>query len=365
MGKVKIDTNLYEDRLLEGKVYYSRFKIGGHDTYVNLTEQYGVKNITQARKKRDELKVEKRRERYKNVENKKIPVVQLIEDTLKSKERGDRDKFKTYSYTYGSTFKNHVKLFLNKYRDFISQKELKAIKEHLDSKGRGISEYKKVIVLLNMVKVQDKEFEVPKWFKALPENEIKVSRKHEITDIFLDPLPATTKSFYHFILNIKNSNAKYSMLLLLMCGRRVNEVLTLTKSNVDLNNCTITSIVTKNGKPSTYNIPNEVLIFLKKRLKTLKANEKIFEVSELTLRYYFKKHLQTLNTNTNLLKGVNLHSFRKLMGTVLFDMDIQEATIGALLSHSSKSVTGLYAKVTPEKKKETLNIYWQILRGSS
>lgn len=363
MGKVKIDTNLYEDKLLEGKVYYSRFKIGGHDTYVNLTEQYGVKNITQARKKRDELKVEKRRERFKNVENKKIPVVTLIEETLKSKERGDRDKFKTYSYTYGSTFKNHVKPFLNKYRDFISQKELKAIKEHLDSKSRGVSEYKKVIVLLNMVKVQDEEFEVPRWFKALPENEIKVSRKHEITDIFLDPLPVVTKSFYHFILNIKNSNAKYSMLLLLMCGRRVNEVLTLTKSNVDLNNCTITSMVTKNGKPSTYNIPNEVLIFLKKRLKTLKANEKIFEVSELTLRYYFKKHLQTLNTNTNLLKGVNLHSFRKLMGTVLFDMDVQEATIGALLSHSSKSVTGLYAKVTPEKKKKTLNIYWQILRG--
>ena len=363
MGKVKVDTNLYVDTLLEGKVFYSRFKIGGHDTYVNLTEQYGVKNITQARKKRDELKVERRRERYKNRESKRIPAVKLIEETLKSKERSDRDKFKTYSYTYGSTFKKHVKPYLNKYREFISEKELKAIKEHLDSEKKGLSEYKKVIVLLNMVKAQDKEFEVPKWFKPLPENEIKVSRRHEITDIFLDPLPVVAQSFYSFILSISNPDAKYAMLILLMCGRRVNEVLTLTKKNVDINNQTITALITKNGKPSTYNIPDEILPFLKKRLKTLKVNEKIFNVSELTLRYYYKKHLKTLNTNDTLLKGVNVHSFRKLLGTILFDMDVQEATIGALLSHTPKSVTGLYAKVTPEKKKETLNKYWELLRN--
>ena len=362
MAKVKVDVNLYEDTLLDGKMYYSRFKIGGRDAYVNLTEQYGVKNITQARKKRDELKVEARREKYKAVEKKKIPVVQLIEETLASKKRGDRDKFKTYSYTYGSTFKTHVKPFLNKYRDFISTKELRAIKGHLDSAGKGVSEYKKVNVLLNMVKEQDRDFEIPKWFKALPENEILVSRKHEITDIFLDPLPTVAKSFYVFINDITNPNAKYSMLLLLMCGRRVNEVLTLTKKNIDLTNQTITATVTKNGKPSTYHIPKEVLTYFKKRLKDIKVNDKVFEVSELTLRYYFKKHRKTLNTNESLLKGTNLHSFRKLMATILFELDVQEATIGALLSHSSKNVTGLYAKVTPEKKRNTLEMYWSILR---
>lgn len=361
--KIRIEKNLYKVIKESGEEwYFARFKVLGKVKIYNLTRKYDVKGIRDARRVLNRLKVQAEKDRFNKPQKDKRAVVKIIEDALSSRERTDRPKFKRYSYTYGSTFNNHIKPFMNPFTKKVTEKDLKKIKEHLDKKGYGEATFKKVKMLLLYSKEANPEFKVPEWFKATNENRIKRGRKYSIFEIFPEgDLEQVVCDLYNYFIGIENKEVKYPLLLMLKCGRRVNETLELRKKDVNFTRNTITAKVTKNNKPSTYPVPVEVMEYIKSKL--LKNDDYIFNITENTLRYYFKKALKKTSMNPDLGKGVNLHKMRNLLASILLYRNKPYPVIQAILSHTTAGVTALYAEPTPKHKKEVLEYYWDIVKG--
>lgn len=361
--KIRIEKNLYKEIKENGdEWYFARFKVLNKTKVINLTRKHDVHGIRDARRVLNELKVQAEKDRFNKPEKNKRTIIKIIEDALSSRERTDRPKFKRYSYTYGSTFKNHIKPFINPFSKRVTEKDLKKIKEHLDKNGYGEATFKKVKMLLLYSREENPDFKVPEWFKATNENRIKRNRKHSIFEIFPDgELEKVVRDLYNYFIEIENKEAKYPLLLILQCGRRVNETLELKKRDVNFIKGTITARITKNNNASTYPVPVEVMEYIKS--KSFKNDEHIFNITENTLRYYFKKALKKTSIDPDLGKGVNLHKMRNLLASILLFKGKPYPVIQAILSHKMVGVTALYAEPTPKHKKEVLEYYWNIVKG--
>lgn len=155
-----------------------------------------------------------------------------------------------------------------------------------------------------------------------------------------------------------------SMFIWLSHGRRLNEILSLQWSDINLNNRTYTirSENNKVRKPMTYKLSNELLKTLEKIgiqkngyiFHALKDKEK--KMNKGTIRTHWEKVLEELDIH------IRMHDLRHLIGDTLVSSGKTLEHVASVLGHTSTSVTKRYSKVRQEVAAESLDDFFKKVR---
>jgi len=161
---------------------------------------------------------------------------------------------------------------------------------------------------------------------------------------------------------LKYEPIKYrGIMLFLYFGRRLNEVLTLKWSNININQLvyTIEDQYSKIRRRQEYPLLEPLKDFLqlydKDNIKSLGyvfPGEKTKHVTKNTFRNHWKKLLKNAE-----IDKMRIHDTRHLLGNTLVNRGESLENIGKVLGHSSVAVTRRYAKTTLETADRLLNEY--------
>jgi integrase len=126
---------------------------------------------------------------------------------------------------------------------------------------------------------------------------------------------------------------------LIYTGLRLGEALSLKKKDIDLENGIIWIKENKTGYTHTIPINSKVREVLRKRIKNLSDNDRVFQHSDSEFRRNFKKALKTAGLDTK----IRIHDLRHTFASwlAMSGTDIQQ--IAALLGHKQITTTLRYA----------------------
>lgn len=155
-----------------------------------------------------------------------------------------------------------------------------------------------------------------------------------------------------------------SMFIWLSHGRRLNEILSLEWTDINLDNKTYTIQFQNNKvrKPMTYKLSNELLNTLNKI--GIKNSGYIFhaltdekkKMNKGTIRNHWEKVLTQLDTR------IRMHDLRHLIGGTLVSSGKTLEQVASILGHTSTSVTKRYSKVRQEVAAESLEDFFSKVR---
>lgn len=138
-----------------------------------------------------------------------------------------------------------------------------------------------------------------------------------------------------------------------LTGRRINEILALKFSDLNLENGTfrIAKANSKGKKEQVYNLDNYLLKAIKSQAKirkmdlSKKTDTKVFSYTKETPRVHFQNLLKALG-----LPKLRLHDIRHMIATTLVQNGVPIQDISTMLGHSSIAITEKrYASTTKEQ----------------
>lgn len=155
-----------------------------------------------------------------------------------------------------------------------------------------------------------------------------------------------------------------SMFIWLSHGRRLNEILSLEWSDINLDNNTYTIKFENNKvrKPMTYKLSSELLetldaIGIEKNGYVFHAlTNKNNKMNKGTIRNHWEKVLEQLGEH------LRMHDLRHLIGGTLVSNGKTLEQVASVLGHTSTSVTKRYSKVRQEVAAESLDDFFKRVR---
>lgn len=166
-----------------------------------------------------------------------------------------------------------------------------------------------------------------------------------------------------------------SIFVWLATGRRVNEVLSLKWSDINLNSCTYTVLPENNkaGKRMEYVLDDDLLHVV----NTLpKKSQYIFPaIKNPNLKMHndtIKKHWIKILTNANLVNIdeknnkviplIRIHDLRHIVGLKLVNAGISLEVIASVLGHTTTNITKRYSKVRTETAGKALSQFKELIK---
>ena len=213
-------------------------------------------------------------------------------------------------------------------------------------------EYEEIIEQNPFVKIRTKFKEPFTLPKTIPLNVIQA-----ILDSAYTELQQKTTSDFQY----KTVQRDIAVLeLLFATGVRVSELCSLTIKDVDINNKFI-KIYGKGSKERLIQLGNsDVILALENYANAFKkqTNESGYffvnklnnRLSEQSIRFMIKKHVQKCNISIH----ITPHMFRHSFATLLLEEDVDIRYIQKLLGHSSIVTTQIYTHVTSRKQMHIL-----------
>lgn len=376
---------LYFDELKNGRNIFARFNIPTAPAWINLTKEYGVKSITDAKRQRNKLLEVYHNPNAEHIKNKAL-VNNLIEAYIA--ERPTNTRYPNRSQR--KMVNNRYKLYLKPYLRFVtvekfSAKHLVKVKEELIKRELGKESYNKVRTLIRSSLKNtginfDKlliDFEPPK--NTSKENS---KMKYKIDEYFVAHLEEVAKQFYSIFASrlngshLQKDKDKYALFLyLLLTASRVGETARLKVKDVslfdkdnDIYRVIIPTDINKSAQTREVMIPKIITPFIAERLITASKDDYLFQTDiENVLPYWFKKFLKSFELKES--KGLSVHIFRALFRNVCMDRSFSERSINYLMDRQrSTSVDEKYydAKLTHSQRYNVYKLqadYERLCRG--
>lgn len=150
----------------------------------------------------------------------------------------------------------------------------------------------------------------------------------------------------------------------LSTGRRVNEVLSLTYANIDLekNLVNIHQDNSKSGKKLTFVLREKMLDAFKEGHEPsdiLHISEKGKKLLASTVRKHWLELLKSIG-----LKDIHMHDIRHFLGSILRDGGVPEDLRALVLGHSKTSITARYASQNAKLADEVFDFFINRINGS-
>ena len=179
----------------------------------------------------------------------------------------------------------------------------------------------------------------------------------------IDLTDEKTKELYSALYNYPLEPFK-SIFIWLSHGRRLNEVLSLEWSDINIDNHTYTIRFENNKvrKPMTYKLSDELLKTLE--VLGLQKNGFVFcgltnkdkKMNKGTVRNHWEKILEQVGVH------IRMHDLRHIIGGTLVSSGKTLEQVASVLGHTSISVTKRYSKVRQEVAAESLDDFFKKVR---
>jgi len=375
---------LYYDELKNGRNIFARFNLPTAPAWINITKEYGVKSITDAKRQRNKLLEVYHNPNAEHIKNKAL-VNNLIEAYIA--ERPTNTRYPNRSQR--KMVDNRYKLYLEPYLKYVTVEKLSAkhlvkIKTELDSNEVGLQTYQKLRTLIrSSLKGTGINFE--KLFSDFEPNKQfteKNKKKFKIDAYFTEHLEDVCNTFYtHFATlyetaKLKKEKDRYAMLLyLLLTASRVGETAQLKIKDAELfdkkNNIyrvIVPKDINKNSHSREIKIPSIIVPFIKGRLATANKENYLFETDiENVLPYHFKKSLKLFKLKET--KGLQVHILRALFRNISIDRELNIRAVNYIMDRQrTATVDEKYydASLTHQQRfnvYQCLSTYEKICRG--
>lgn len=152
------------------------------------------------------------------------------------------------------------------------------------------------------------------------------------------PLPNDVAKFLHVSTSLRD---RVFALLLVGCGLRSDEALSLKLSDINLSGLQLT-VIGKGNKQRTLPMPHSLIKTLKKYLSTLPSDMRFLFPGRHPDRHLDRSHLnerfRILSKKAG-IRPITPHHLRHLFASVLFDRGVNLKIISEALGHSTPSVT--------------------------
>ncbi|MCD6654394.1 MAG: site-specific integrase [Sulfurovum sp.] len=146
----------------------------------------------------------------------------------------------------------------------------------------------------------------------------------------------------------------------LATGRRLNEVLSLSIKDIDLDKgmFDIHQDNSKSGKKLTFVLRPEMFESLEDKTNLIHPSEKDTVMNGSTIRHHWKKVLETAG-----LKDLHIHDLRHIIATILRDSGITEEVSALVLGHTRSSITARYASANAKLADSVYSFFLQKVNG--
>lgn len=242
--------------------------------------------------------------------------------------------------------------------DKITTKQLQAIVNEILNSGMSPRTAKSVKETMRPL---FKQYVLEGTLKLNPADLIQIPKfDNEVT---VDLSDEKIKELYDILYNYPIEPFR-SMFVWLSHGRRLNEILSLEWTDINMDNRTYTIKFENNKgrKPMTYKLGDELLetlniIGIEKNGYVFHAlTDKSNKMNKGTIRNHWEKVLQQLGTH------LRIHDLRHLIGGTLVSHGKTLEQVASVLGHTSTSVTKRYSKVRQEVAAESLDDFFKRVR---
>jgi len=375
---------LYYDTLKSGtKNIYARFNLPNAPQFINLTKEYGVTTLTEAKAKRVELLAKFQSPDADFIRNKKL-VNDLIEAYIEQRPINKRYPNRSQR----KIVENRYKLYIESYLKYVtvgklSQKHIARIKAYLDERKVGKETYNKVRTLLRSA-LKDTGINFDKLFIGFEPNPLYTvnnKKKYKIDEYFLEHLEDVAQKFYSYYTNqlrhawSQKERDRYALLLyLLLTASRVGETARLKVKDVELfdNDHNIYRVIVpkeinKSAHSREVKIPEIITPFIGEKVITADKEEYLFQTNIGSLPYHFKKSLKLFELKE--VRGLDVHIFRSLFRNICLDRNYSTRPIDYIMDRQhNNTVDERYydARLTPQQRFNVFKLfstYERLCRG--
>lgn len=160
------------------------------------------------------------------------------------------------------------------------------------------------------------------------------------------------RDWYKAVLQLQSDSFRDAFILLLLTGLRKNEAFQARWENVDFRNRTLHIPQTKNGKPLTIPLCDQLIALLKVRRGAYESHEWIFPGRGAAGHIVDpKKSIRRVQKASDV--KFSMHTLRRTFITVAESLDISSYAIKALVNHSSgNDVTSGYVIFTTDRLRD-------------
>ena len=374
MGKQKVADSIYTDELKNGTNYYARFELHRKTEYVNLTKEYGVTTLPQAKKQRAKLLVERQSPDADFITNNK-PVSEFIEDYISKRPVNLRNKHRSQRVIVQNRYALYVEPYL-KYVKLgkLSTKHINAIKANLEARKVGKPTYQKIQTLI-CAALKNTGINCRKLFSGFEPKDITLTEKNKkkfpIDEYFVEGLEdvahKTYSDFHARYVQAKTAKERdiyANLLYLLLTASRSGEASLLKIKHIELfddkNNIYIIKVpseINKEGYSREVMVPRVITPFIQERFNEDDKEQYIFQTDiENVLPYRLRKTFKSFILKES--KGLSLHIFRALFRTITTDRGLNQHLIDYIMSHKPNKSTGdKYYDAEQLKPQQRFNIF--------
>ena len=215
---------------------------------------------------------------------------------------------------------------------------------NLEAPTNTINQHKKA--LIKLIKTFKFDFEIPKFSQAV--NHIP---EYFDEDFFFEKIIPAINSLFKDGIKIK-----CLFYLLFYTGLRVSEIANLNKSDFDLKNLSIKIQNRKAKNPIVVYYPKGMADLVEVQFDLHPENEKIFNCSDDSIRYYCKI------LSENLGKHITPHTFRHSFAVNYLKRGGGSKNLQSLLGHRSGTSTAIYMQMTDKDREAEYRKTMQIRR---
>ena len=167
------------------------------------------------------------------------------------------------------------------------------------------------------------------------------------------------KRLYDTILNYPIPKYRH-VFTFLATGRRLNEVLSLSMSDVDIERglFDIHQDHSKSGKRLTFVLRTEMMESLENKVGLIHPSEKGTVMDGATIRHHWNKVLETAK-----LTNLHIHDLRHIIATVLRDSGVTEEVSALVLGHTRSSITARYASANAQLANDVYQFFLDKING--
>lgn len=254
------------------------------------------------------------------------------------------------------TYLSYLKTLLGFFGDCpltsITPISVNTFKRKMKEKGEAVATINmKIKILKRMFNLSWKEWE---WFDRNPIAQISLERGANKRDRWI------TKGEEDSILSHSEAWMKEIITFALNTGLRLNEIVGLAWSNVDLFRRTVTITQSKNDEPRTIPMNATVLEMLKEKSKVRSIScDKVFQIDGKSLRDNQVQHAFNKAREKAGLSDVNFHDCRHTFATRMVQSGKDLYKVQMLLGHKSPLMTQRYAHHYPESLRDAVEVLSQ------
>jgi integrase len=219
---------------------------------------------------------------------------------------------------------------------------------------RSLRTAKKVVEALSPL---FKRFYKENKINELNPAEIDVGDLNNIREVVVSISEA--KRLYDTMLNYPIPKYRH-VFTFLATGRRLNEVLSLSISDVDVERglFDIHQDHSKSGKRLTFVLRSEMMESLEDKVGLIHPSEKGTVMDGATIRHHWNKVLETAK-----LSDLHIHDLRHIITTILRDSGVTEEVSALVLGHTRSSITARYASANAQLANDVYQFFLDKLNG--